>query len=138
MRPFVAIPVALIAALMSMVACAAPERACTLIGAVPGVGVSIDLALAADVTSLRLTVCSGGDCVTGPVVLDPKGTRSGFLTVEALREGPVEVSATAVVSGRQRRYPVVTVIAAPVYPNGPDCGGLGPQAQVTLGPDGLR
>ena len=133
-----------------------------MIAALSGVSVTVDRSLAPEVAALRLTVCSADNCVTRPVELapgsdtvgggctgpdpddscsasaTPNGSKVGFLEVTELAAGPVRISATASVSGRAKRYPEVTVTAATVYPNGPNCGGSGTQAAVTLGVDGLR
>ncbi|MFI6322460.1 hypothetical protein ACIBG8_33325 [Nonomuraea sp. NPDC050556] len=89
-------------------------KACTLIGADPGIVVES----ATKVTELE--VCWSGSCRTAKVT-------SGFARVEGLPENPVEVR----VAGRK-----VTVTPKPVYPNGKDCGGLGPQAKVVVEQDG--
>ncbi len=162
MRSLAAVPVALSAVLAVLAGCAAPERACTMIAALSGVSVRVDPSLAPDVASLRLTVCWADRCVTRPVELapgsdtvdggctgpdpddscsasaTPNGSMVGFLEVTELAAGPVRVSATAMVSGRARRFPEVTVTAAVVYPNGPDCGGSGTQAEVMVSANGLR
>lgn len=87
-------------------------RACTLIGADPGINV--------EGTASQLEVCWSGGCRTAKV-------ESGFARVEGLPQEPVEVRV-----GAQK----TVVTPKLVYPNGEHCGGLGPQAAVIVEQDG--
>jgi hypothetical protein len=150
------------AALLLAVGCSPMEVACTEIGAPPGVGVTVEKTIAADVDALQLTVCWDGNCHDHDVELSPgsdmvdqgcdgndpdsacsatavpNGTKVGFAEVPGLPSGTVMISATVRRSGREVRLPEIEVEAAPTYPNGPQCGPEGTQAQVVVGASGLR
>ena len=151
------------AVLLLVTACTAPAvGGCTEIGAVPGVGVTVEKASAADVTALSLRVCWAGDCTDQQVELSPgsdtidqgcesdepdaacsgtvvpNGTLVGFVEVPGLPAGEVQIGATLQQGKRSTRLPEVAIQAETSYPNGPQCEPAANQAQVTIGPDGLR
>ena len=150
------------AVLLLVTACSAPSVACTEIGAVPGVGVTVEKASAAGVTALSLRVCWAGDCTDHDVALAPgsdsidqgcegdepdaacsatvvpNGTLVGFAEVPGLPAGEVLIGATVERGKRPTRWPEVAIQAETTYPNGPQCAPAANQAQVTIGPDGLR
>lgn len=141
--------------------CAVPERGCTEIAALGGVGVTVDAGV--PVERLELRVCPiGTGCRTSLVELSPdsdtvdqgcsgqqpddvcsatalpNGRQSGFVEWSDLPVGTVVVSGRLVGPRRTTVLDAVTVTAATVLPNGPGCGGEANQARVLLGPGGLR
>jgi hypothetical protein len=148
--------------LLLLAGCSPKEVACTEIGAPPGVAVTVDKAIAADVDDVRLTVCWDGSCndhevqlAPGSDTLDqgcngsdpdsacsatavPNGTKVGFADVSGLPPGTITISATVRRAGKQVVLPEIDVQSKPTYPNGPQCGPQGPQAQVVVGGSGLR
>ena len=150
------------AVLLLVTACTAPGVACTEIGASPGVGVTVEKASAASVTALSLRVCWAGDCSDHDVALSPgsdsidqgcegdepdaacsatvvpNGTLVGFVEVPGLPAGEVLIGATLQEGKRSTRLPEVAIQAETTYPNGPQCEPAANQAQVTIGPDGVR
>jgi len=158
MRAFAAGAVLLLAS-----ACTAPGVVgCTEIGASPGVGVTVEKASAASVTALSLRVCWAGDCTGYEVELSPgsdtidqgcesdepdaacsatvvpNDTLVGFVEVPDLPAGEVQIGATLRQGERSTRLPEVAILAETTYPNGPKCAPVVNQAQVTIGPDGVR
>jgi hypothetical protein len=158
MRAFAAGAVLLLAS-----ACTAPGVVgCTEIGASPGVGVTVENASAATVTALSLRVCWDSDCTDHEVVLGPgsdtidqgcqsdepdaacsatvvpNGTLIGFVEVAGLPTGEVQIGATVRHGKRSARLPEVGIRAETTYPNGPQCEPAANQAQVTIGPGGVR
>ncbi|TNC29563.1 hypothetical protein [Amycolatopsis alkalitolerans] len=131
----------------------APERACTAIGAMPGISVAIAPSVAARFGGTAgIDVCWNGSCHGYPVVLTPAttavatpctggpddtcgarmretGGKTGFATVPGLPAAPV----TLTFSGE-----TVSVTPELVYPNGPACGAGGPQAKITVDEKGVR
>jgi hypothetical protein len=152
------------AALLCLTSCggSGPDRACTLIGSLAGVRVSVVKELAPKVRSVRLTVCWSGSCQEHPVDLQPgsvtvdqgcsgsgpdaacsatavpDGTSVGFVEITDLPDGPITVSATGVRAGKTVGWPEVTVPTVLTEPNGPGCGGGARQAAVTVSAEGLR
>lgn len=150
------------AALLLFAGCSPMEVACTEIGAASGVGVTVEKAIAADVAAVRLTVCWDGDCHDHKVQLSPgsdtvdqgcngndpdsacsatavpNGTKVGFAEVPGLPTGTLMIGAAVQRAGKQRVLPKIEVQARPTYPNGPQCGPQGTQAQVVVGASGLR
>ncbi len=150
------------AVLLLVTACSAPSGACTEIGAVPGVGVTVEKASAAGVTALSLRVCWAGDCTDRDVALSPgsdsidqgcegdepdaacsatvvpNGTLVGFAEVPGLPAGEVLIGASVERGERSSRLPEVAIQAETSYPNGPRCEPAANQAQVTIGRDGMR
>ncbi len=142
--------------------CDSPPSACTEVGAAPGVGVTVEKAIAADVAAVQLTVCWDGDCHDHKVQLSPgsdtvdqgcngndpdsacsatavpNGTKVGFADVPGLPADTVMIGATVQSAGKQRVLPKIEVQAKPTYPNGPQCGPQGTQAHVVVGASGLR
>ncbi len=140
----------------------AVSRGCTMIGALPGVAVTVTAPLAARVSALSLTVCWGGACQAYPVQLSPgsdsidqgcdgpdpedvcsatvvpNDTQVGFAEVYNLPAGQVEIGATFTVGGRKSTLARVPVQASTTYPNGPDCDPAANQASVTVSEAGLR
>ena len=151
------------AILLLVTGCTAPGVAgCTEIGASPGVGVTVEKASAASVTALSLRVCWAGDCTDHEVALSPgsdsidqgcesdepdaacsatvvpNGTQVGFVEIPGLPAGEVLIGATVRDGKGSKRVPEVAILAEATYPNGPQCEPVANQAQVTIGPDGLR
>lgn len=149
------------------VACTPAETACTLIGSVSGVSVTVERAIAADVSALTLRVCwdlsaasptcrdtavelsPGSDSVNQgcdspepdaacSATVVPNGTEVGFGQVDQLPAGPVTIVATATGPSGPQRFPQAGATAAPTFPNGPDCGAGGTQLVVVLDSHGLR
>lgn len=141
--------------------CAAPERSCTLIAALGGVGVLVDAGVEAG--RLELTVCpEGTTCRTSVVDLSPdadtvdqgcsgrqpddvcsatavpNGGRVGFVEWSELPVGPVVVSGRLFDGRRTTGLDAVTVTAVTSEPNGPGCDGQANQARVLVGSGGLR
>ncbi|WP_236789340.1 hypothetical protein [Amycolatopsis sp. GM8] len=132
----------------------APGQPCTGIGTPVGIGVQIAPAVAArfmDTTSLD--ACWNGSCHTYQVQLHAAtaaaetsctgtgpddactahmretGGKTGFATIPDLPAAPVQ----ATFAGE-----TVTVTPKLLYPNGPTCGGGGPQASLTVDETGVR
>ena len=151
------------AVLLLASACTVPGvGGCTEIGASPGVGVTVEKATAANVTALSLRVCWGGNCTEHQVELSPgsdtidqgcesdepdaacsgtlvpNGTLVGFVEVPGLPAGEVQIGATLRQGQRSTPLPQVAIRAATTYPNGPRCEPAANQAQVTIGPEGVR
>lgn len=148
--------------LLLLAGCSPMEVACTEIGAPPGVAVTVDKTIAADVDDVRLTVCWDSRCddhevqlAPGSDTLDqgcngsdpdsacsatavPNGTKVGFADVSGLPTGTITISATVRRAGKQVVLPEIDVQSKPTFPNGPQCGPRGPQAQVVVGASGLR
>jgi hypothetical protein len=153
------VSVALLAGCGDEGAGASDERRCTLIGSESGLSVTVPTEVA-PVRGLRLEVCAAGTCETRRVVLHegtsvaeescsgdgpdaacaaevtPDGSQYGFVRLD-LVAGPVEVSASRAGPGARVDLAPTAVEAATTYPNGPDCGAGGVQAQVTLTSTGL-
>ena len=68
----------------------------------------------------------------------PNGTKVGFAEVPGLPTGTITIGATVRRADKERVLPKIEAQAEPTYPNGPQCGPQGPQAQVVLGASGLR
>ena len=151
------------ASLLVLAACtAAPERACTEIGSVSGVAVTVLAPYAEQVDRVRLEVCWSGPCTEDTVELSPgsdtvdqgcsgtdpddtcsatavpNGTLVGFLPVPELPAGPATVRGTVTVDGRSVALAKVTRTAETTYPNGPQCGPGGNQLAVAIDQDGIR
>jgi hypothetical protein len=131
-----------------------PGRACTAIAALTGIAVRIAPSVAARFAgTTSLEACWGGACHTYPIVLSPEttatgstctgtgpndactarmqqtGGQTGFADIPGLTTAPVRVT----FSGE-----TVTVTPKLVYPNGPDCGASGPQANLVVDERGMR
>jgi hypothetical protein len=142
--------------------CSPTEVACAEIGAPPGVAVTVEKTIAADVDDVRLTVCWDGECDDHEVQLTPgsdtvdqgcngtdpdsacsatavpNGTKVGFADVPGLPTGTIAISARVRRADKQVVLPEIDVQSEPTYPNGPQCPSQGPQAQVVVGASGLR
>ena len=153
---------AALATVLLLAGCSPMDVACTEIGASPGVGVTVEKTIAADVDTVQLTVCWNGDCRDHEVQLTPgsdtvdqgcdgndpdsacsatavpNGTKVGFAEVPELPTGTVMIGATVQRAGQQRVLPKIEVQAEPTYPNGPQCGPQGTQAHVVVEASGLR
>jgi hypothetical protein len=151
-----------VAALLLVVGCSAPERACPAIGSVSGVSVTVLAPYAAQVDGVHLTVCWSGQCQQSDVELAPgsdtidqgcsgpgpddicsatavpNGTKVGFAEIAKLPVGPVTVAATLTVDGRRVPVAKVTRTAEPTYPAGPDCGPGGNQVRIEIDRTGIR
>lgn len=131
------------------------DRECTEIGTRVGVGVNI----AAGVPAQRATVeaCWGGSCRTVPVELYPStevaettcqgtgddavcsarmrdtGGHHGFADIPDLPEQPVQVTLTVAGDhGEDVVHQALTLTPTLRYPNGRDCPGGGPQANMAV------
>jgi hypothetical protein len=151
-----------LATLLLVAGCSPMEVACTEIGASPGVSATVEEAIAADVEAVRLTVCWDGKCDDHNVQLSagsdtvdqgcdgtdpnsacsatavPNGTKVGFAEVPGLPTGTITIGATVRRAGKERVLPKIDTQAEPTFPNGPQCGPQGTQAQVVVGASGLR
>ncbi|PXY34404.1 hypothetical protein BAY59_02415 [Prauserella coralliicola] len=138
------------------------QVACTEIGAPRGV--SVDLApgpAAAAASTAALEACWAGKCRTYPLELSPSteaidtgcggdqpdavcsaevretGGKHGFATVDDLPELPVRVTLTITGDdGAETSRQTLDITPEPVYPNGPHCPAMGPQAKLTVDADG--
>jgi hypothetical protein len=135
--------------------------ACTDIGSDPGIAVVVGSELAPTLSRLTLDVCAGVNCRTVPVVLSPgsttrgddcpstspdsacsatvvpDGTLTGFAKVTGLPTATLQVGATAIIDGAQRRFDRIGVTATATYPNGNQCPAGGNQASVEVRESGL-
>jgi hypothetical protein len=121
-------------------------RICTAIGTPVGVGIDLQPAAAAKVSDATVVACWPGACVTRVVGLRPStaagsetctggncsmravptGGKQGFADLPGLPSAPVQF--TVKLAGFADQTLDVTPKLS--YPNGPDCGAGGPQAQV--------
>ncbi len=151
-----------VAALLLLVGCSAPTEACTEIGSVSGVSVTLLSPYAAQVDSVRLKVCWAGQCedrdlelTAGSDTIDqgcsgpdrddtcsatavPDGTLVGFAELPELPAGPISVAATVTVNGRRVQLAEVARTAETTYPNGPQCAAGGNQAAIEIDHTGIR
>ena len=137
--------------------------ACTEIGAVSGVGLTVEQELADEVREVEIRVCWEGTCERLPLDLHPgertvdlgcesdrpdavcsatstpDGTLTGFAQLDSLPAGEVEVRAyTTRQDGRRIETKPLSVATQTVFPNGEDCPGEAQQLALTLDPSGLR
>ncbi|WP_143047303.1 hypothetical protein [Amycolatopsis xylanica] len=129
---------------------------CTNIGADAGIGIDLVPEAAGPITSGQMEICWDGHCLTRELVLSPStkvgatgcagtdpssacsaqavptGGKHGFAEVPGLPTTDVKV--TVGFDGGPTR--TVHLIPKLVFPNGPECGGLGPQGQLELAADG--
>lgn len=146
---------AIVCALLT--ACSSGKQ-CTAIGTQVGVGVQIKGPLAARASSASMEVCWDGGCEEARVELQPTrrtvtetcagdtcsatsvpdGGKHAFGDVPGLPERPVRVRLALLDAGGE---PVleraIDVTPRLRYPNGPDCGGGGPNAALTVEGDGV-
>ena len=151
-----------LACLLLLAGCSTPELACTDIGSVSGISVTVLAPYAAKVDGVRLEVCWAGQCqerdvelapgsdtvdqgCSGPNPDDPcsatavpNGTLVGFVELAGLPAGPITIGATLTVDGRRVRVAGVTRTAETTYPNGPQCGAGGNQAAIQIDRTGIR
>lgn len=152
MRILVLLSVALLAACGTQAG--APDRACTAIGTRVGIGVEIAPSVAARFAdTMNVEVCWNGSCHNYPVALSPStaavdssctgtgpddacsarvqetGGKNGFADIFDLPTSPVQLTLSGV---------TLTVTPKLWYPNGPDCGAGGPQANVVVDETGVR
>jgi hypothetical protein len=139
--------------LAATTACGSPAgsgggQTCTAIGPLVGVGIDLQPAAAAKVSDATVVACWSGACVTRAVELRPStaagpetctgdncsvraaptGGKQGFADLPGLPSAPVRL--TVKLAGFADQTLDVTPKLS--YPNGPDCGAGGPQAQVVV------
>ncbi len=136
--------------------------ACTEIGSASGVNVLVEAPAAPNVTALELRICWSGQCHMRAVELSPgsdtvdqgcngtdpdsvcsatavpNGMKVAFVDVADLPVGELSISATVTGGSKQRQLDAITVQSAATYPNGPQCGAGGNQANLTVSASGLR
>jgi hypothetical protein len=151
-----------VACVLLLAGCSVPTPACTDIGSVSGVSVTVLAPYAARVDGLRLEVCWGGQCQQRDVVLAPgsdtgdqgcsgprpddtcsapavpNGTLVGFAELPGLPAGPITVAATPTVDGSRVPVAEATRTAETTYPNGPQCAAGGNQAAIEIDQKGIR
>ncbi|GAA4969675.1 hypothetical protein GCM10023205_38720 [Yinghuangia aomiensis] len=152
--------VPLAAALAFAVACSESpgDRQCTLIAAIPGIGIDLDAATAARTETVQALACWGGTCQDATAKLFPStgvGATSctgevcaaqaaplpgkhGNATLPDIVPGPVDLTLTLLdASGTTVGTRRITVTANSSYPNGPDCGADAAQAAVLITESGI-
>lgn len=132
------------------------EQACTEIGTPVGIGLEIEAPLAAKVTKATVEACWDGTCRTSELELfpstapahttcvgdvcsadmKPTGGKNGFADLAGLPETPVKITLELTGSGGTVLQRTLEVTPRMQFPNGPDCPGGGPQAQLTVSGDG--
>lgn len=137
-------------------------HACTEIGAVSGVGLTVEQELAEDVREAEMQVCWDGTCERlsldlhpGERMVDlgcesdqpdavcsatstPDGTITGFAQLDSLPAGEVQVRVyTTRQDGTQVETEPLSVATETVFPNGEECPGEAQQLALTLDPSGL-
>lgn len=142
-----------IIALAALLTGCAQERACTDIGAATGIGVTLQPPLAGSVRRAELEVCWDGRCqrpalelfpaqaagqqtCTGSecsVKSTPTGGKHGMADIPGLPKRPVRVT-LALYDEASTKLLDRTVEVTPkgVFPNGPQCGELGPQGGLVV------
>jgi hypothetical protein len=135
MNPPALLRVAVLALTLGLTVACTEGRECTLIAAVPGIGVEVDPAVASKVDAGTLELCWAGRCRTERVELVPGGT-GAFVQVLDLPE--TGVTATVRLTGPSGNVVDQTVAVAvePTYPNGPDCGGSAVQGRLVVDASG--
>ncbi|WP_158886694.1 hypothetical protein [Amycolatopsis anabasis] len=157
MRAFPAIGLLFLATACGAPAGAGDGHPCTEIGTPVGISIDIAAPLADRARAVNVTVCWAGSCQAPRVDLFPSseagqsgcagevcsaqarptGAKHGFADVPGLPASPVRVTLALVSeSGSTFSERVLEVTPALAYPNGPDCGAGGPQAGLTVAPDG--
>ena len=151
-----------VASLLLLAGCSAPTAVCTEIGSTSGISVTVLAPYAAQVDAVRLAVCWAGQCQERDVELapgsdtvdqgrsgtDPDDTCSatavpnnalvGFAELSELPAGPITVAAVLTVDGRRVTVAEAARSAETTYPNGPQCGPGGNQAQIEIDRTGIR
>ncbi|WP_214319983.1 hypothetical protein [Nonomuraea sediminis] len=142
-----------IVALAALLTGCAQERACTDIGAFAGVGVTLQPPLAAGVSRAELEVCWDGRCRRPVLELfpaqaagqqtctgsecsaksTPTGGKYGMAEVPGLPKRRVQVT-LALFDEASTKLLDRTVEITPegLFPNGPECGELGPQGKLVV------
>ncbi len=155
------------ALLVAVTACGASlgsgGRACTEIGAAPGVSLTVARDFAPEVKAATVEICWEDACRRSAVDLSPghdtvdlgcdaaapegscsatstpNGTLTGFAPVPLLPEGPVQATATIThQDGTQTETRPLETVTRTVYPNGERCPGAAPQLGLTLDRAGLH
>ena len=139
---------------------ASPPKACTQMAARLGIGVHVGAQLSDSVRTAHLTVCQRGKCRQESVELrpsktsidqgcdggvcgakaSPTGQLHGFAYLPKLTTTKAQVRLVlrgeSGESEKKGHVPVldrqITVDPELVHPNGPDCGGEAPQANLTI------
>ncbi|WP_043847661.1 hypothetical protein [Crystallibacter crystallopoietes] len=166
-RSPVALTTAVSALLVSLTACGASlgsgPQACTEIGAVAGISLTVASSFAPEVEAVELEACWEGTCrpvavelYPGEDMVDlgcdsalpegscsatatPNGTLTGFTEVRGLPEADVESVATVThPDGSETTTAPLTAAARMVYPNGEQCPGAAPQLGLLLDGTGLH
>lgn len=136
------------------------EHACTLIAAVVGISVDIAPPVAANTVSATVDACWANTCrthrldlvpatVPGPqtctgtgpdaacgVQSVPTGGKHGSLAVPDLPRTPVQVTVHRTEQGGRTTADRITATPVMAYPNGPGCGGGGPQLNLAVDASG--
>ena len=138
-------------------------HACTEIGAVSGVGLTVEHGLADDVREAEIQVCWDGTCERVPLDLrpgqrtidlgcesdqpeavcsatsTPDGTLTGFAQLDSLPPGEVQVRAyTTRQNGTRVETEPLSIATETVFPNGEECPGEAQQLALTLDLSGLH
>jgi hypothetical protein len=151
-----------VAVALLLAGCSDPPPACTEIGSVSGVSVTVLAPYAAQVDAVRLKVCWAGQCqerdvdlspgsdtvdqgCSGPDPEDtcsatavPNGTLVGFTELTELPAGPIRIAAALTVKGKRVQLAEVSRTAETTYPNGPHCAAGGNQAAIEIDQAGIR
>jgi hypothetical protein len=151
-----------VALLLLLAGCSAPTEACTEIGSVSGIAVTVLAPYAAQVDGVRLEVCWAGQCQEREVQLAPgsdtadqgcsgtdpedtcsatavpNDTKVGFVEMTGLPAGAITIAGTLTVDGRRVQLAEVSQTAETTYPNGPRCGPGGNQAAIEIDQSGIR
>lgn len=166
MRPAMlttALPVLLVAVTACGASLGSGGRACTEIGAAPGVSLTVAREFVPEVRAATLEICWQGTCRRSAVDLypghdtvdlgcdtatpegncsaasTPNGTLTGFAAVPLLPEGPVRAAATITrQDGTETETKALETATRMVYPNGEQCPGAVPQLGLTLDHAGLH
>ncbi|WP_264796234.1 hypothetical protein [Arthrobacter mangrovi] len=158
-----AVPVLLAAVTACGASLGSGGRACTEIGAAPGVSLTVAREFVPEVKAATLEICWQGTCRRSAVDLypgqdtvdlgcdtaapegscsatsTPNGTLTGFAAVPQLPEGQVRAAATITrLDGTETETGALETATRMVYPNGEQCPGAVPQLGLTLDHAGLH
>ncbi|MDX3105640.1 hypothetical protein ACIBO5_13395 [Nonomuraea angiospora] len=115
------------------------EQGCTLIGTRVGVQVDVAAPLASRVVAAKLKVCQAGRCTEPKLELFPsdQGGKYGFGDVGGLRKEWATVR-LRLTDAAEKEVLDRTIDVTPKgrFPNGPQCGEGGPNAQVEVNGEG--
>ncbi len=135
-----------------------PGRPCTMVAAMPGIGVDVAAPLAAGAQDVRARVCQEGVCrdvaarltqSSGPgangcsgevcsAVATPLPGKHGFLDLPGITTAPALLSLSVYdAAGARLAAGEITVTPETTFPNGPDCGAGEAQAQVLVADGGV-